>query len=255
MPYAENFRFLHICHVETSEISPYVEKFSIPPQLSYMVSWNFSTWQFFVHEYNSWYSWQISGLFRRTCARSSLSPIFHEGRYNEQKVWQSIWKKTRKDPFSFKPRICDISHVRLQPCSVVIISTTGCCLTDQKGVKTSIRAVTLSVRPWGHHVAMRRQCLETEGILSGAQHFPWRKRTSLWTPWCTIVFLLFQKKTLTPPWLVGWIKALLCCLSFCVQCTMWAVWPSSFWLKVTSKFCCDQLIVDVISTNRGPFER
>ena len=32
----ENFRFLHICHVETSEISPHVEKFSISPQLSYM---------------------------------------------------------------------------------------------------------------------------------------------------------------------------------------------------------------------------
>ena len=28
MSYVENFRFLHICHVETSEISPYVEKFS-----------------------------------------------------------------------------------------------------------------------------------------------------------------------------------------------------------------------------------
>ena len=36
--YVENFRFLHICHVETSEISPYVEKFSIHPKLSYMVS-------------------------------------------------------------------------------------------------------------------------------------------------------------------------------------------------------------------------
>ena len=32
------------------------------PQLSYMESWNFSTWQFFLHEYNSWYSWQILGL-------------------------------------------------------------------------------------------------------------------------------------------------------------------------------------------------
>ena len=47
MPYVENFRFLHICHVETSEISPHVEKFSISPQLSYMESWNISTWQFF----------------------------------------------------------------------------------------------------------------------------------------------------------------------------------------------------------------
>ena len=36
--YVENFRFLHICHVETSGISPHVEKFSISPQLSYMES-------------------------------------------------------------------------------------------------------------------------------------------------------------------------------------------------------------------------
>ena len=65
MPYVENFRFLHICHVETSEISPHVEKFSISPQLSYMESWNFSTWQFFPHKYNSWFSGQISGLYER----------------------------------------------------------------------------------------------------------------------------------------------------------------------------------------------
>ena len=43
-----NFRFLHICHVETSEIFPHVEKFSISPQLSYMEILNFSTWQFFL---------------------------------------------------------------------------------------------------------------------------------------------------------------------------------------------------------------
>ena len=49
MPYVENFRFLHICHVETSEISPHVEKFSISPQLPYMERWNFSTWQIFLH--------------------------------------------------------------------------------------------------------------------------------------------------------------------------------------------------------------
>ena len=36
--YAEKFRFLHICQVETSEISPHVKKFSITPQLSYMKS-------------------------------------------------------------------------------------------------------------------------------------------------------------------------------------------------------------------------
>ena len=35
------------------KISPHVKKFSISPQLSYMVSWNFSTRQFFLHEYNS----------------------------------------------------------------------------------------------------------------------------------------------------------------------------------------------------------
>ena len=34
-------------------ISPHEEKFSISPQLSYMESWNFSTWQFFLYEYNS----------------------------------------------------------------------------------------------------------------------------------------------------------------------------------------------------------
>ena len=62
MPYVENFRYFRIYHVETSEISPLVEKFSISPQFSYMESWNFFTWQFFLHEYNSWYSWQISGL-------------------------------------------------------------------------------------------------------------------------------------------------------------------------------------------------
>ena len=38
MPYVENIRFLHICHVETSEISPHVEKFSISPQLWCMES-------------------------------------------------------------------------------------------------------------------------------------------------------------------------------------------------------------------------
>ena len=64
MPYVEIFRFLHNFHVETSEISPHVGKFSISPQLSYMESWNFSTWQFFLHEYNSWYSWKIRALIR-----------------------------------------------------------------------------------------------------------------------------------------------------------------------------------------------
>ena len=38
MPYVENFRFFRICHVETSDISPHMEKFSISPQLSYMKS-------------------------------------------------------------------------------------------------------------------------------------------------------------------------------------------------------------------------
>ena len=56
MPYVENFRFLLICHVETSEISPHVETseisphvetFSISQQLSYTESWSFSTWQSF----------------------------------------------------------------------------------------------------------------------------------------------------------------------------------------------------------------
>ena len=44
------------------KIPVHVEKFSISPQLSYMESWNFSTWQFFLHEYNSWYLWQIWAL-------------------------------------------------------------------------------------------------------------------------------------------------------------------------------------------------
>ena len=35
MPYVENFRILHICQLETSEISPHVERFSISPQFSY----------------------------------------------------------------------------------------------------------------------------------------------------------------------------------------------------------------------------
>ena len=50
------------CQNSVNNISPHIEQFSISPQLSYMESWNFSTWQFFLHEYNSWYSWQISDL-------------------------------------------------------------------------------------------------------------------------------------------------------------------------------------------------
>ena len=34
MPYVENFRFLHICHVEKFEITPHVEKFHISSHLS-----------------------------------------------------------------------------------------------------------------------------------------------------------------------------------------------------------------------------
>ena len=44
-----HIRFLHICHVKTSEISSPVEKLLISPQLPYMESWNFSTLQFFLH--------------------------------------------------------------------------------------------------------------------------------------------------------------------------------------------------------------
>ena len=43
----KNFRSLYICYGEKLEISPRVEKCSISPQLSYMESWKFSTWQFF----------------------------------------------------------------------------------------------------------------------------------------------------------------------------------------------------------------
>ena len=66
MPYVDNFRFLHFCYVETSEISQYLEKFSIAPLLSIMESWNISSWQIFLHEYNPWYSWQIWALRGRS---------------------------------------------------------------------------------------------------------------------------------------------------------------------------------------------
>ena len=62
MPDVENFRFFHICHGKTSEISPHVENFFISLQSSYMESWKFSTWKFFLHIYNRWYRWQIWGL-------------------------------------------------------------------------------------------------------------------------------------------------------------------------------------------------
>ena len=164
-----NFQFPHNCHTWKAEISPHDNFFSTN----------------IIRDIRDKYQVCFAALvFVRHCPWSFKKAATMSRRCDNQ----SGKKRGRT------PRICDISHVRLQPCSVVIISTTWCCLTDQKGVKTSIRAVALSVRPWGHHVAMRRQCLETEGIPSGAQHFPWRKRTSLWTPWCTIVFLLFQKK-------------------------------------------------------------
>ena len=75
MPDVENFRFFHICHGKTSEISPHVENFFISLQSSYMESWKFSTWKFFLHRYNLWYLWQISGLDLNWNEINRIKPI------------------------------------------------------------------------------------------------------------------------------------------------------------------------------------
>ena len=52
MPYVENLRFLHICHVETSEMSPQVEKFLLSPQLSNIRKAEISPHDNFFSTYN-----------------------------------------------------------------------------------------------------------------------------------------------------------------------------------------------------------
>ena len=46
------------------KISPNFSKFPQISQNFSKISQNFSTWQFFLHEYNSWYSWQTWALRR-----------------------------------------------------------------------------------------------------------------------------------------------------------------------------------------------
>ena len=65
---------LQLNPINWTEISPHVEKFSIFPQLSYMENWNFSKWQYFLHEYNSWYSWQIWILYD-LCTKGNVKDV------------------------------------------------------------------------------------------------------------------------------------------------------------------------------------
>ena len=60
-----------------------MEKFSISLPLSYMESWNFSTWQLLFHDYNSWYSWQISGLIK-CCSQDILKNSFF---FSRKQLW------------------------------------------------------------------------------------------------------------------------------------------------------------------------
>ena len=47
MPDVENFRFLHVCHVEKLNFFPVVEKFLISPQLPYIKAENSPHGNFF----------------------------------------------------------------------------------------------------------------------------------------------------------------------------------------------------------------
>ena len=57
-----DFRYLHIFHLKTLEITPRVENFRNSPHLSCTEIWHFSTWQIFLHGHHPWCPWQILGM-------------------------------------------------------------------------------------------------------------------------------------------------------------------------------------------------
>ena len=58
---SHTYQMFRISDFSTSVMGRHL-KFFISLQSSYTESWKFSTWQFFLHMYNLWYLWQISGL-------------------------------------------------------------------------------------------------------------------------------------------------------------------------------------------------
>ena len=58
---SHTYQMFRISDFSTSVMGRHL-KFFISLQSSYTESWKFSTWQFFLHIYNLWYLWQISGL-------------------------------------------------------------------------------------------------------------------------------------------------------------------------------------------------
>ena len=154
MLYVENFRFLHICHVDTSEISPHVEKFSISSQLSYMESWNVSTWQFFLHEYNSWYPWQISGL---SSSSSRWSPK-KEKWPNLMAALRHAVHRTSGCPGDHLPSIGSYQPYHHHFVRILQWCWSGCCFAD-----CSIRCI---INNRYHFILRRVHCYSRLQVLS-----------------------------------------------------------------------------------------
>ena len=79
----EDFKFLHIGHVEKFEIKPHVEKFQISPHDRRIEIWNFSTWLIFSSQLPSVRLWQIWGMILVECNATQ----FNRMQCNGQRVW------------------------------------------------------------------------------------------------------------------------------------------------------------------------
>ena len=112
--------------INFTEISPHVEKFTISPQLSYKESWNFSTWQFFLHGYKPWCPWQIWALTKTTSIRRQTSSCVETKLWGggDQSVFETITTPLLVTWHSFGRSYWDfLCRLRLAKCLIKAIKS------------------------------------------------------------------------------------------------------------------------------------
>ena len=158
-------------------------QFSTSPQLSYMESWKFSTWQFFLHEFYSWYSWQISGL-GPNLTKATSPHVFCLVKYVVPRTWRwnDIWAKhviqnypaffeiqknvfmnwssEQPTPGSVMPQAICLLLLRwvvLEPLVCLATMAFGAYITQQ-GIYRQLEQSLLSCRHAWTHGMMERKC-------------------------------------------------------------------------------------------------
>ena len=110
-----NFRNLHICYVEKLEISPHDI--------------------FFLHEYNSWYSWQKWALHHRRCKPFYANITFNIIKPDRLQVSVSIYESA-------------VILFLIVACVAILVSCLGCCgaYKEIKWMLTVVRLIILDYK-------------------------------------------------------------------------------------------------------------